>query len=98
MYITTLCGQVKPENRDHLLADFDHAVKHPPEGLLQAYLSQCDDEGHTWQLITIWPSREACQQALAALINSVGAGMFCEAGSVPERQHFTVRDHYLRVG
>jgi hypothetical protein len=88
---------VKPANRDHLEDEFCKAVKHPPHGLIQACLIQCQDRKNYWQIIAMWRSREAYEEEQSAAINHAGIELFCEDGSVPEREFFNVVDHYLRV-
>lgn len=97
MYMTILCGQVKPANRDHLEEEFRNAVKHPPHGLLQAFLIECKDRKGYWEIIALWRDHAAYEKDQAAAINHAGMELFCEDGSVPERDTFEVVDHYLRV-
>lgn len=97
MLITILTGHVSKENYEILKGRFAQEIRHPPQGLLQTYLVQSQEEPHIWQIISIWRSRETFESAHSEKLTEACVQMFCDAGSMPERTIFNVAGHYTRV-
>lgn len=97
MLITILTGHVSDENDEILKSRFAKELRHPPPGLLQTYLIQSHEEPQRWQIISIWRSREAYEQAHSEKLTEMCVQMFCDAGSTPERTVFRVVENYTRV-
>lgn len=97
MYMTILSGQVAKPNWARLEETYEHTFKHPHENILASYLIHSHDETGLWQIITIWRSKEAYEQARAAKQTQICEQMFCDAGAIPQRIGFTVVECYQRV-
>ena len=97
MYITTLHGHVSKENRQTLEESFAKKSKHPPEGLLQAFLIHDKLDKSDWQIISVWHSEQDYQEAKAVGLADTCDAMFFEAGSKPERRHYDVAERFMRI-
>lgn len=97
MLITILTGHVSDENDEILKSRFAQELRHPPQGLLQTFLIQSQDTPRRWQIISVWRSREAFEQAHSEKMTEVCVQMFCDAGSTPERATFRVVGNYTRT-
>ncbi|GAP05994.1 antibiotic biosynthesis monooxygenase [Anaerolinea thermolimosa] len=97
MYVTILQGQVAQENWGELQRQYEIACKATPEGLLQTFLVQDDEQKTHWQIITFWKNEEAYHKAHEEKKTETCVLLFCNAGTVPERRHFHVRRGHQRV-
>jgi len=97
MYATILSGQVFAENRSRIEKAYAEGFRHPPEGMLHSFLIHSADQPNLWEIVTIWKSREAYEQARAEGKTDICTQMFCDAGSTPERTSFEVIEKYERV-
>lgn len=97
MLISILTGHVSKENVEILKGRFAKEIRHPPQGLLQTYLIQSHEDPHCWQIISIWRSHEAYEQAHSEQLTEACVQMFCDAGSTPERTIYRVVGNYTRV-
>jgi quinol monooxygenase YgiN len=97
MFISILTGHVSDENDEILKSRFAQELRHPPQGLLQTFLIQSQDAPRHWQIISVWCSPEAYEQAHSEKVTEVCVQMFCDAGSTPERTTFHVVGNYTRM-
>ncbi len=98
MFVTILSGHVTHENWTALQNSYHQAVvKHPPEGLLTSMLVQSEDDPTLWQIISLWPNKEAFKESERKDQASVCVKLFCDAGSVPQRRGYQLVGRYVRV-
>ena len=97
MFISILTGHVSDENDEILKSRFAQELRHPPQGLLQTFLIQSQDSPRHWQIVSVWRSPEAYEQAHSEKVTEVCVQMFCDAGSTPERATFHVVGNYTRM-
>jgi hypothetical protein len=97
MFITILSGRVAEENWRQLENSFEKAVKHAPNGVQSSVLIHCLGESHLWQIITTWESKEAYTTAKDKNLANTCFDLFCDAGSTPHRNEFSVLGKYTRV-
>ncbi|MEI8132221.1 MAG: antibiotic biosynthesis monooxygenase [Leptolinea sp.] len=97
MYLTTLNGHVKKENRRTLEESYAKKAKHPPEGLLQSFLIHDKEDKSDWQIISVWRNEEAYIAAKAGGLADTCEDLFCDAGATPERRHYDVAERFIRI-
>jgi heme-degrading monooxygenase HmoA len=97
MFMTVMTGHVAHENWNHLRSSFEKLCVKPPEGLVEIELVQGVDDVSEWNVITLWASKEAYELAVAGKHTAPCEQMFCDAGSVPHREHFQLVTRYQRV-
>ena len=97
MYVSILSGQVVKDNWVRLEEAYAKAIRHPPEGLLESFLIQDSESRTLWQIVSVWRSPEAYEQAHSEKVTEVCVQMFCDAGSTPERTTFHVVGNYTRM-
>ncbi len=97
MPVTILSGRVAEENWSKLEMSFENSFKSPPSGINSSLLVQCHGEEKLWQIITIWESLDAYDQAKDKNIISTCEDLFCNAGSIPYRNEFDIKGKYTRI-
>ncbi len=97
MFLTILHGHVSKENRRALEESFEKKAKHPPEGLMQSFLIHDKQDKSDWQIISIWRSEDAYQEARAAGKTDTCETLFLEAGSQPQRRHYDVQERFMNI-
>jgi heme-degrading monooxygenase HmoA len=97
MYLTILHGHVKKENWHTLEESFERKAKHPPEGLQQSFLTHCEEDTMEWKIISVWRSEETYKAARSAGHADTCVEFFCDAGTTPERRHYSVVERFMRV-
>ena len=97
MHVTILSGRVATENWMRLEESFEKISKNPPQGVITSILVQCNHEPKLWQIITTWESVSEFEHARGKELISICENLFCNAGSVPYRNEFTVLGKYTRV-
>jgi len=97
MYLTILTGQVAREDWSNLRHSFDKICTHPPAGLVEVELVQDTENPTEWLVLTMWSSKEAYEEAKGKKQTASCEQMFCNAGSVPSRKHYTLVTRYERV-
>jgi len=97
MHVTILSGRVSEENWRKLESDFERVIKHPPPGVVSSMLVQCLSEPKLWQVITTWESVDIYHEAKERKMIDVCFDLFCNAGSSPHRNEFSVFGKFTRV-
>jgi heme-degrading monooxygenase HmoA len=97
MIATILKARVTPEKWSKLEIAFRKGVRVIPHQLLHTFLVQSADDPDQWQIITIWRSREAFNEAHLTSEALTCVGMFHQAGVEPERSFYEVIAHHMHV-
>lgn len=97
MFVTILSGHVSAENRARLEKAYESGFKHPPEGLLHSFLIHSTEIANLWEIVSIWKSHNAYEEAHEQGKTEMCVQMFCDAGTTPERLRFEVIEKYQRV-
>jgi hypothetical protein len=97
MFISILRGYVSQVNWSILEQSFAQAIRKIPDGLEQSLLIQSEEDPHLWQIVSLWKSKEIYLSHHANKVTETCTQLFCEAGSIPERLTFDVREKYLRI-
>jgi heme-degrading monooxygenase HmoA len=97
MYMTVLTGHVAREDWFHLKHSFDHFCGKPPRGLLEIDLVQGMENQDEWEVVSLWASQEAFEEATRQQLTAACEQMFSEAGSIPQRAQFKLVTRYQKV-
>lgn len=97
MFITIMAGNVAVENDETLKGRFSRELRHPPEGLLQSFLVQAQEDPLRWRVISVWRNREAYEHEHSGRLIDAIVEMFCDAGTTPDKMTFRVVENYTRV-
>jgi heme-degrading monooxygenase HmoA len=98
MYVSILTGRVAKENWVPLERSFEREVtKHPPAGLMDAYLVQSEDDPTAWQVVSIWATKMDFKNYKTAEQTDVFVELLCDGGTVPHRLGFVAVGRYERV-
>jgi hypothetical protein len=97
MYMTVLSGRVAREDWNHLQHSFQKLCSKPPEGLVDLELVQGVDDPGEWQVISLWASLDQLEEATRKNLTALCEQMFCDAGSIPRRNHYHLVTRYRRV-
>ena len=90
MVVTTVDGDVAPENVEGLLSKWAEVTGGPkPPGWLRAYLLRA---GEAWRIESIWESREAIDAMRASGETPGAIRVFAAANAEPKLTIFEVED------
>lgn len=90
MIMTILEARVASEQWEALQQAFEAQSKHRPEQLLQSFLVQSTIDPTLWQVIGLWPSREALEEMRRSTETPGGVLMFRAAGAEPTLSLFEI--------
>lgn len=97
MIATVLKARVTAEKWNRLEIAFRKGVRAIPRQLLHTFLVQSAEDPDQWQIITVWRSREAFDEASHGSEALTCVGMFHQAGVEPERSIYEVIAHHMHV-
>jgi quinol monooxygenase YgiN len=97
MFITILEGQVKEQNWLQLEKNYEAAMRHTPDGLVESYLIHCLDNKGLWRIISVWKDEDTYIFYKSKKIVDTCAQLFCDAGTTPNRTHHHVHQKYTRI-
>jgi heme-degrading monooxygenase HmoA len=93
MVITVLEAQVAPDKAAGLETTFNQAVEHLDAGLLQTFLLRSSKEPGTWQIVSLWESREALDAMRQSGETPRGVLIFRSAEAEPRLSVYEVVAH-----
>ena len=90
MIMTILQARVASEQWEALQQAFEAQSKQRPGQLLQSFLVQITTDPTAWQVIGLWPSREALEEIRRSTETPGGVLMFRAAGAEPTLSLFEI--------
>ena len=90
MIMTILEARVASEQWEALSQAFEAQSKQRPGQLLQSFLVQSTTDPTVWQVIGLWPSREALEEMRRSTQIPGGVLMFRAAGAEPTLSLFEI--------
>src|SRR5215211_8679404 len=93
MVITVLEAQVAPEKAILLEATYKQAIQHLETGIVQTFLIRSAKEPGSWQIVTLWQSREALEAMRASGETPRGVLIFRAVEAEPTLSVFGVVAH-----
>lgn len=97
MVMTILIGRVSPERWTDLETAYRRGIRSIPRQLIQTFLVQSETDPNQWEIVSIWRSREAYEEAKKTEEASTCVGMFHDAGVEPTRQCFDIVAQHMKV-
>jgi heme-degrading monooxygenase HmoA len=96
MYVTIVEGAVEAAREDDLRSAWEDTTSGVlPEGFIESSLLRADDG--TWQIVTVWESKEAVMAMRASGERPAAIVMFEGAGSEPSVSMWTVEGRASRT-
>ncbi len=98
MFVTIVQGQVAHEHWERLRQQYERHTHSIPDGLMETFLVQSNEEPTLWQILTFWQSQEIAEQTRGQKKTSASEVIFLNCDSVPQRSTFQVRYGIERMG
>jgi hypothetical protein len=81
--LVTFEAQVPLEQQETLTRAFNHVMRHRPDGVLLSVLTHESHDSTLWRILTVWESRDACDDYYRSNESLIGAYIFHLVGIVP---------------
>ena len=90
MVVTVLEARVAPEKTAVLQEVYQQAIGQLEEGIVQTFLLRSSKDAESWQIVTIWQSREALEAMRRTGVTPRGVLIFRAAEADPNLMVFEV--------